>query len=101
MSYFRRPSDLPVKTVIMMKQAKALDYIITATENEAFILESSLIKKHMPRYNVILRDDKQYPVFKTGHQGQIPKAEHCQKIKKRTARSISVPIPQQDPSEAR
>jgi len=64
LSYFRPADDLPNKTVLMMKKAASLDYIITSTENEAFILESNLVRKHMPRYNIILRDDKRYPLLR-------------------------------------
>jgi excinuclease ABC subunit C len=41
-----------------------IDYIITSNELEALVLEAVLIKKHHPRYNVLLRDDKQYPYIK-------------------------------------
>jgi excinuclease ABC subunit C len=52
MSYFRPPADLPDKTAHMISKAKSLDTIVTGTEQEAFILEGTLIKKYMPRYNV-------------------------------------------------
>jgi excinuclease ABC subunit C len=61
LSYCRPAEDLTQKTSLMMQRAVSLEYILTSTENEAFILESNLIKKHLPRYNIILRDDKQYP----------------------------------------
>ena len=57
LSYFKPLTELPYKTALMMKRAEGLDYILTANEKEAFILESNLIKKHLPRYNIILRDD--------------------------------------------
>lgn len=82
MSYFRPPLDLPIKTALMIKKAKSLDYILTSTENEAFILESSLIKSHMPRYNVILRDDKQYPCLRLSIQDRYPRLNIVRKIKK-------------------
>src|SRR4030042_4505275 len=61
LSYFKVSGDLPHKTQVMMSHAKSLEFIMTTTDKEAFILESNLIKKHLPRYNIILRDDKKYP----------------------------------------
>jgi excinuclease ABC subunit C len=52
------------KTAAMLQKAVRVETILTATEKEALILEASLIKKHLPRYNVILRDDKNYPYIK-------------------------------------
>ncbi len=52
------------KTAVMLEKAVLVETILTATEKEALILEASLIKKHRPRYNVILRDDKNYPYLK-------------------------------------
>ena len=52
LSYFR-PDDSGSKTALMMRKASGLDFILTSTEKEAFILESNLIKKYMPRYNVL------------------------------------------------
>ncbi len=60
LSYFKPSETLPHKTAVMMERARSLAYILTATEKEAFILEDNLVKKRMPRYNIILRDDKQY-----------------------------------------
>ncbi len=59
--YFAR-KDLPdLKTGILIQQVVDLETIITASEKEALILESNLIKQYRPRYNVILKDDKRYP----------------------------------------
>ncbi len=52
------------KTAAMLQKAVRVETILTATEKEALILEAALIKKHRPRYNVILRDDKNYPYIK-------------------------------------
>ena len=60
-SYFRSPDSLPVKTRAMMGQVASVEVTVTATEGEALLLESNLIKAHRPRYNVVLRDDKSYP----------------------------------------
>jgi excinuclease ABC subunit C len=62
MSYFNRKHD-SVKLSILVVQIAKLEYIITNTEVEALILESHLIKKHKPKYNVLLKDDKKYPYF--------------------------------------
>ena len=62
MSYFNRKHD-SVKVNVLVPQIEKLEYIITNTEVEALILESHLIKKYKPRYNVLLKDDKKYPYF--------------------------------------
>ncbi len=59
-SYFRK-SGLAPKTAALMTHVVRIEVITTHTENEALILESNLIKKHRPRYNILLRDDKSYP----------------------------------------
>ena len=82
LSYFRPREDLPDKTALMMKRAGGLDFILTSTEKEAFILESSLIKKYMPRYNVVLRDDKQYPCLRLDIKERYPRLRIVRKIKK-------------------
>ncbi|MGL1931603.1 MAG: excinuclease ABC subunit UvrC [Desulfotalea sp.] len=60
-SYVRHSSSEYNKTTIMLSKVVKVDTIITGTEKEALILEASLIKKHKPKYNIILRDDKNYP----------------------------------------
>ncbi|MDD2463213.1 MAG: excinuclease ABC subunit UvrC [Desulfobulbus sp.] len=51
------------KTAVMLSHVQRVETILTTTEKEALILEASLIKQHRPRYNVILRDDKNYPLI--------------------------------------
>lgn len=62
-SYFKDELDSP-KTRTLMRQFHSLEYIVTDTEKEALILESNLIKKYLPRYNIRLKDDKRYPYVK-------------------------------------
>ncbi len=62
LSYFSR--QLEARLSGMLARAKRLEFVVTATEVEALILENRLIKRHRPRYNVLLRDDKTYPYVK-------------------------------------
>jgi excinuclease ABC subunit C len=59
-SYFSR-QDKSAKTAVLVSQIHQIEITVTHTENEALILENSLIKEHQPRYNILLRDDKGYP----------------------------------------
>lgn len=61
-SYFHKKHDR-IKTTILVSQIERMEYIITDSEVEAFILESHLIKKYKPKYNILLKDDKKYPYF--------------------------------------
>jgi excinuclease ABC subunit C len=59
-SYLKTPAKHDPKTALMLKKMAQVDVILTATGREALILERNLIKEHRPRYNVMLRDDKNY-----------------------------------------
>jgi excinuclease ABC subunit C len=72
-SYFGAPSGLPPKTRTMVALADDLDFFVTDSEQEAIILENNLIKKHMPPYNVRLRDDKSYPYIKITLNEEYPR----------------------------
>ncbi|HSA07368.1 MAG TPA: excinuclease ABC subunit UvrC [Candidatus Gastranaerophilales bacterium] len=61
-SYFTKRHDSP-KLTVMVPQIQRFEFIITDSEIEALILESQLIKKHKPQYNVLLKDDKRFPWF--------------------------------------
>ncbi len=63
-SYFQESRARDPKTDALVGQIRDLEYIVTTNELEALILESNLVKKHRPRYNIILRDDKHYPFLK-------------------------------------
>ena len=81
-SYLKPVSELTRKTAMMINRSKYLEYIITTTEKEALILESNLIKKHKPRYNIVLRDDKQYPYLRLGVNEKYSRLGLVRKIKK-------------------
>jgi len=63
-SYFQSNKHFDAKTTALVRNIQDLEYIITDTEAEALILEDTLIKRHKPRYNIMLRDDKTYPYIK-------------------------------------
>jgi excinuclease ABC subunit C len=63
-SYQRVNPKVSPKTVLLLDKVSGIETIMTRTEKEAFILEASLIKKHRPRFNIELKDDKSYPRIK-------------------------------------
>lgn len=69
MGHFRFYNESFSKEGIMLSEVRRIDYLETPTEAEALLLESSLVKQHLPRYNIELRDDKSYPYIKiTGEE---------------------------------
>lgn len=72
-SYFQDDERLDPKVRAMMRRAYDLDYIVTATEVEALVLECNLIKEYHPRYNIMLRDDKSYPYLKVTTGEMFPR----------------------------
>lgn len=72
-SYARYAGGDHTKTAMLLQRIRAIETIITRTEKEALILEASLIKQHRPKYNVILRDDKNYPLIKVTVQEEWPR----------------------------
>ena len=71
-SYFSVPSTLSPKTHSLMLKMEDVDFILTDTEEEAFLLEYSLIKKHRPKYNIRLKDDKSYPYLRISLKEDFP-----------------------------
>lgn len=59
-SYLKAPEQHDPKTALMLKKIREVQYLLTATEREALILERNLIKEHRPRYNIELKDDKNF-----------------------------------------
>lgn len=72
-SYFHTPHSHSPKVQRLVAEIDDLEYIITGSELEALILECNLIKKHRPRYNVRLKDDKRYPYIKISLQEDYPR----------------------------
>jgi excinuclease ABC subunit C len=72
-SYFQESRPHDAKTDALVRQIKDLEYIVTDNELEALMLEANLVRKHRPRYNIILRDDKHYPFLKLTTNEEFPR----------------------------
>ena len=71
--YFRKNSNHTPKVLVMVSQVASFEYIITDSEREALALECNLIKKYKPKYNILLKDDKQYPYIKVSINEPYPR----------------------------
>jgi excinuclease ABC subunit C len=72
-SYFHASTDLQPKTRQLVKHIETLEWIVVGSELEALILEMNLIKKHRPKYNIRLKDDRRYPYIKVHWNQDFPK----------------------------
>src|SRR5512139_154069 len=81
-SYFQKPAGKDAKTLTLVEKIADVETIVTDTEKEALILENNLIKEHRPRYNVKLRDDKNYPCLKLAMEEEYPTLCIVRRIKK-------------------
>jgi len=87
-SYFKftpilAPSDkLSLRIHKMISEVEQLDYIVVDNENDALILENSLIKQLKPKYNILLRDDKTYPYIYIDYSQDFPRLDITRKVLK-------------------
>ena len=79
--YFGNNSNRTEKVLKLVSKVYDFDYIITRNEIEALVLENNLIKKHKPPYNILLKDDKNYPFIKINTKKPFPKVEVVRKLK--------------------
>ena len=79
-SYFTTQADGNSKTLRMRGEVEDIDFFITENEVKALILEETLIKKHKPRFNIELKDDKRYPYIRVGWGEAFPKVETTRRI---------------------
>ena len=80
-SYFQHAADLTPKNRVLYSQIAEMETIVTHSEFEALILESNLIKRHRPRFNVVLRDDKQYPYLRLPIHDDFPRLSIVRRVK--------------------
>ncbi len=81
-AYLRPPRQLDPKTRVLVSKVDRVETVITASEQEALLLESTLIKRHRPRYNVILKDDKRYPSLRIDRRRPFPRLRVVRRIQK-------------------
>jgi excinuclease ABC subunit C len=81
-SYFLPSSRLPPKTAALVSQVLDIEYLVTGSELEALILENNLIKKHRPRYNIVLRDDKNYPFIRLALDDAYPRPTIVRRVQR-------------------
>jgi excinuclease ABC subunit C len=72
-SYFQESRPRDAKTDALVRQIADLEYVVTDNELEALMLEANLVRKHRPRYNIVLRDDKHYPFLKLTTNEEFPR----------------------------
>ena len=81
-SYFQNSRNFHPRTRMFLGKVDDIKFLTTKTEAEALILESNFIKKHQPKYNVLLKDDKHYPYLRLTTQEKFPRLEVVRRIKK-------------------
>ena len=80
-SYFQKSAGLPPKIRRMVKLVDDFEFIVTESEQEAFLLESNLIKRHKPHFNARLKDDKSYPFIKIDTTEDFPQVYITRKVR--------------------
>ena len=84
--YFQKSRNLGIKKEQMVEQIERFEYIVTDSELEALVLESNLIKEHKPKYNTMLKDDKNYPFIKVTVGEDFPRIMTARSMKKDKAK---------------
>ncbi|HJU05170.1 MAG TPA: excinuclease ABC subunit UvrC [Nitrospiraceae bacterium] len=79
-SYFQKGGVHDAKTSLLISQIVDIETIVTRSELEALILESNLIKQHRPRFNIVLRDDKQYPYIRFPVKDDFPRLSVVRRV---------------------
>lgn len=80
-NYFTSGSSHTDKTHALVREIRDFEVLLTATEDEALLLERSMIRHHQPTFNVMLRDDKQYPYIRVDFSADWPRIEKVRKRK--------------------
>jgi len=81
-SYFQKGADHSPKTSLLVGHITDVETMVTRSELEALILESNLVKRHKPRFNIVLRDDKQYPYVRLPVKDDFPRLSIVRRVQK-------------------
>ena len=81
-SYFQESRPHDPKTDALVRHVADLEYIVTDNELEALMLEANLVRKHRPRYNIILRDDKHYPFLRLTTDEELPRLVVARRVQR-------------------
>jgi len=92
-SYFQRGSDLTPKIRLLLSLITGIETLVTKSELEALLLESNLVKRYRPRFNVVLRDDKHYPYLRLPIRDDFPRLSIVRRVKKDGARYFGPYVP--------
>jgi excinuclease ABC subunit C len=91
-SYFDK-SAKSSKTQFMVSHVREFDFILTKNESEALVLENNLIKEHVPKYNIRMRDDKSYPYLIIDYDEPFPRLKYMRRPKRKNKRVFFGPFP--------
>ena len=83
-SYFSKTKK-NIKTTMLVSNIDSIEYLLTASEQDAFSLEANLIKEHKPKYNILLKDDKLFPYIRIDKNQLFPEISVVRKVKKDNA----------------
>ncbi len=92
-SYFFENKNHSLKTKKLVTQISRIEYMITGTDAESYILENNLIKQHTPKYNIMLRDDKSFPYIQINWGEDYPRLEYTRKPQKNNSVEVLGPFP--------
>ncbi len=92
-SYFNNSSGKSIKTLALIERINDFDFIVCQSDMEAFILENNLIKKHSPKYNISLKDDRSYPYVVIDWNHDFPQLSYARRPRKKKGREIIGPFP--------
>jgi excinuclease ABC subunit C len=81
-SYFQKGKEPSPKTVAMVSQIDSIETMVTGSELEALLLENNLIKQYRPKYNILLRDDKNYPLLRLPIHDDYPRLSIVRRVEK-------------------
>ncbi len=90
-TYFNKSVKSP-KTEILVTHIRQFEFVLTETEAEALVLENNLIKKHSPRYNVLMKDDKSYPYVTVNHNEDYPRLEYKRRVSRKKGIEVFGPF---------